>query len=228
MFTQSPARGRLPGIGSETSRVKVWTEDPRSRNHGAFTFIHSFTHSVIHPLLVRVNKVNQLRESGVHGWTEKEQPGASRSFWVFPFALVTTLCSASALLLLPQRYHTPTRSKSRSASVELRGDSETPPHWKEEMKKTKACAPPSVEKWSKGDKYARPHGRHSVTRTTTTKITDNTDKVIGGFIATLCRIGQRISLPSSFNHSLLNLPYLPDHRAHKYVNKYNNLGKTPI
>ncbi|XP_047423893.1 NK-tumor recognition protein isoform X2 [Mugil cephalus] len=50
------------------------------------------------------------------------------------------------------RYHTPTRSKSRSASVEERGSSETPPHWKEEMKKTKMYQPPSVERWSKGDK----------------------------------------------------------------------------
>lgn len=36
--------------------------------------------------------------------------------------------------------------------MEQRGDSETPPHWKEEMKRTKACPPPTVEKWSKGDK----------------------------------------------------------------------------
>uniref|UniRef100_H2V789 peptidylprolyl isomerase n=1 Tax=Takifugu rubripes TaxID=31033 RepID=H2V789_TAKRU len=50
------------------------------------------------------------------------------------------------------RYRTPTRSKSRSASVEERGDSETPPHWKEEMKKTKAYQPPSLERWSKGDR----------------------------------------------------------------------------
>ncbi|XP_071769852.2 NK-tumor recognition protein isoform X1 [Centroberyx gerrardi] len=50
------------------------------------------------------------------------------------------------------RYHTPTRSKSRSASVEERGSSETPPHWKEEMKRTKVYQPPSVERWSKGDK----------------------------------------------------------------------------
>ncbi|XP_019939761.2 NK-tumor recognition protein isoform X2 [Paralichthys olivaceus] len=49
------------------------------------------------------------------------------------------------------RYHTPTRSKSRSASVEERGSSETPPHWKEEMKRTKVYQPPSVERWSKGD-----------------------------------------------------------------------------
>uniref|UniRef100_A0AAQ5ZWH7 peptidylprolyl isomerase n=1 Tax=Amphiprion ocellaris TaxID=80972 RepID=A0AAQ5ZWH7_AMPOC len=51
------------------------------------------------------------------------------------------------------RYHTPTRSKSRSASVEERGSSETPPHWKEEMKRTHIYQPPSMEKWSKGDKY---------------------------------------------------------------------------
>ncbi|XP_034427891.1 NK-tumor recognition protein isoform X2 [Hippoglossus hippoglossus] len=49
------------------------------------------------------------------------------------------------------RYHTPTRSKSRSASVEERGSSETPPHWKEEMKRTKVYQPPSMERWSKGD-----------------------------------------------------------------------------
>uniref|UniRef100_H3D5C1 peptidylprolyl isomerase n=1 Tax=Tetraodon nigroviridis TaxID=99883 RepID=H3D5C1_TETNG len=50
------------------------------------------------------------------------------------------------------RYHTPTRSKSRSASVEERADSETPPHWKEEMKKTKVYQPPSLERWSRGDR----------------------------------------------------------------------------
>uniref|UniRef100_A0A1A8J8D9 peptidylprolyl isomerase n=1 Tax=Nothobranchius kuhntae TaxID=321403 RepID=A0A1A8J8D9_NOTKU len=50
------------------------------------------------------------------------------------------------------RYHTPTRSKSRSVSVEERGSSETPPHWKEEMKRTKNYRPPSTERWSKGDK----------------------------------------------------------------------------
>ncbi|XP_027129907.1 NK-tumor recognition protein isoform X2 [Larimichthys crocea] len=49
------------------------------------------------------------------------------------------------------RYHTPTRSKSRSASLEERGSSETPPHWKEEMKRTKVYHPPSIERWSKGD-----------------------------------------------------------------------------
>ncbi|KAM6900141.1 NK-tumor recognition protein isoform 2-T2 [Xenentodon cancila] len=49
------------------------------------------------------------------------------------------------------RYHTPTRSKSRSASVE-RGSSETPPHWKEEMTRTKTYQPPNMERWSKGDK----------------------------------------------------------------------------
>ncbi|XP_019745550.1 NK-tumor recognition protein isoform X2 [Hippocampus comes] len=51
------------------------------------------------------------------------------------------------------RYHTPTRSKSRSASVGERGSSETPPHWKEEMMRTKAYQPPSVERWSKGDQW---------------------------------------------------------------------------
>ncbi|KAM3593756.1 uncharacterized protein V6R79_020982 [Siganus canaliculatus] len=50
------------------------------------------------------------------------------------------------------RYHTPTRSKSRSASAEEHGGSETPPHWKEEMKRTKVYQPPSIERWSKGDK----------------------------------------------------------------------------
>uniref|UniRef100_A0A3B5RBC9 peptidylprolyl isomerase n=1 Tax=Xiphophorus maculatus TaxID=8083 RepID=A0A3B5RBC9_XIPMA len=35
------------------------------------------------------------------------------------------------------RYHTPTRSKSRSTSVEERGGSETPPHWKVETKRAK-------------------------------------------------------------------------------------------
>ncbi|XP_051910213.1 NK-tumor recognition protein isoform X3 [Hippocampus zosterae] len=51
------------------------------------------------------------------------------------------------------RYHTPTRSKSRSASVGERGSSETPPHWKEEMMRTKAYQPPSVERWSKGEQW---------------------------------------------------------------------------
>ncbi|XP_068603894.1 NK-tumor recognition protein [Brachionichthys hirsutus] len=50
------------------------------------------------------------------------------------------------------RYHTPTRSKSRSASVEEHGSSETPPHWKEEMRRTKVYQPASIERWSKGDK----------------------------------------------------------------------------
>ncbi|XP_072544979.1 NK-tumor recognition protein isoform X2 [Salminus brasiliensis] len=47
------------------------------------------------------------------------------------------------------RYHTPPRPKSRSESEEERGSSETPPHWKEEMQRTKNYQPPSVEKWSK-------------------------------------------------------------------------------
>ncbi|KAM9331621.1 NK-tumor recognition protein isoform 2-T2 [Pholidichthys leucotaenia] len=51
------------------------------------------------------------------------------------------------------RYHTPTRSKSRSASVEERGSSETPPHWKEEMKRTKMYQPPHIERWSKGNRW---------------------------------------------------------------------------
>nr|XP_055039004.1 NK-tumor recognition protein isoform X2 [Misgurnus anguillicaudatus] len=51
------------------------------------------------------------------------------------------------------RYHTPPRSKSRSESEEERGSSETPPHWKEEMQRMKAYHPPSVERWSKGEKW---------------------------------------------------------------------------
>ncbi|XP_060755886.1 NK-tumor recognition protein isoform X2 [Neoarius graeffei] len=51
------------------------------------------------------------------------------------------------------RYHTPTRSISRSESEEERGSSETPPHWKEEMQRTKTYQPPSVEKWSKGERW---------------------------------------------------------------------------
>ncbi|RXN10074.1 zinc finger and BTB domain-containing 47-like protein [Labeo rohita] len=50
------------------------------------------------------------------------------------------------------RYHTPPRSKSRSESEGERGSSETPPHWKEEMQRTKAYQPPSVERWSKGER----------------------------------------------------------------------------
>ncbi|MGH0160076.1 UNVERIFIED_CONTAM: hypothetical protein FKN15_040079 [Acipenser sinensis] len=55
------------------------------------------------------------------------------------------------------RYHTPPRSRSRSQSQDDDGDedeksSETPPHWKEEMQRTKIYHPPSGEKWSKGDK----------------------------------------------------------------------------
>ncbi|KTF87132.1 hypothetical protein cypCar_00016828 [Cyprinus carpio] len=53
-----------------------------------------------------------------------------------------------------QRYHTPPRSKSRSESEGERGSSETPPHWKEEMQRSKAYQPPSVEKWSKGERFA--------------------------------------------------------------------------
>lgn len=52
-----------------------------------------------------------------------------------------------------QRYHTPPRSKSRSESEGERGSSETPPHWKEEMQRTKAYQPPSVERWSKGERF---------------------------------------------------------------------------
>ncbi|XP_030625448.1 NK-tumor recognition protein [Chanos chanos] len=51
------------------------------------------------------------------------------------------------------RYHTPPRSKSHSESEEERGSSETPPHWKEEMQRTKTYQPPSVERWSKGEKW---------------------------------------------------------------------------
>ncbi|XP_051538389.1 NK-tumor recognition protein-like isoform X2 [Myxocyprinus asiaticus] len=51
------------------------------------------------------------------------------------------------------RYHTPPRSKSRSESEGERGSSETPPHWKEEMQRTKAYQPPSVERWSKGERW---------------------------------------------------------------------------
>ncbi|KAK0153569.1 NK-tumor recognition protein [Merluccius polli] len=58
------------------------------------------------------------------------------------------------------RYHTPTRSKSRSASVEERGSSETPPHWKEEMQRSQVYHPPSVERWSRGDRL----NDHSSTR----------------------------------------------------------------
>ncbi|KAJ3611282.1 hypothetical protein NHX12_021298 [Muraenolepis orangiensis] len=58
------------------------------------------------------------------------------------------------------RYHTPTMSKSRSASVGEGGSSETPPHWKEEMKRTQVYQPPSVERWSRGDRL----NDHSSTR----------------------------------------------------------------
>uniref|UniRef100_A0A8C1GY94 peptidylprolyl isomerase n=2 Tax=Cyprinus carpio TaxID=7962 RepID=A0A8C1GY94_CYPCA len=51
------------------------------------------------------------------------------------------------------RYHTPPRSKSRSESEGEQGSSETPPHWKEEMQRTKAYQPPSVERWSKGERW---------------------------------------------------------------------------
>ncbi|KAM9436326.1 NK-tumor recognition protein isoform 2-T2 [Clarias gariepinus] len=51
------------------------------------------------------------------------------------------------------RYHTPTRSVSRSESEEERESSETPPHWKEEMQRTKTYQPSSVEKWSKGERW---------------------------------------------------------------------------
>ncbi|CAL8294191.1 unnamed protein product [Lota lota] len=58
------------------------------------------------------------------------------------------------------RYHTPTQSKSRSASVEEPGGSETPPHWKEEMKRSQVYHPPSAERWSRGDRL----NDHSSTR----------------------------------------------------------------
>ncbi|XP_026872002.2 NK-tumor recognition protein isoform X2 [Electrophorus electricus] len=51
------------------------------------------------------------------------------------------------------RYHTPPRSKSQSESEEEGGSSETPPHWKEEMQRTKTYQPPSTEKWSKGEQW---------------------------------------------------------------------------
>ncbi|XP_041922957.1 NK-tumor recognition protein isoform X2 [Alosa sapidissima] len=51
------------------------------------------------------------------------------------------------------RYHTPPGIKSGSESEEERGSSETPPHWKEEMQRTKTYQAPSVEKWSKGDRW---------------------------------------------------------------------------
>uniref|UniRef100_A0A4W4GUE3 peptidylprolyl isomerase n=1 Tax=Electrophorus electricus TaxID=8005 RepID=A0A4W4GUE3_ELEEL len=51
------------------------------------------------------------------------------------------------------RYHTPPRSKSQSESEEEGGSSETPPHWKEEMQRTKTYQPPSTEKWSKGEHF---------------------------------------------------------------------------
>ncbi|KAL2085127.1 hypothetical protein ACEWY4_018447 [Coilia grayii] len=51
------------------------------------------------------------------------------------------------------RYHTPPGLKSGSQSEEERGSSETPPHWKEEMQRLKAYQAPSVEKWSKEDRW---------------------------------------------------------------------------
>ncbi|XP_010900665.5 NK-tumor recognition protein isoform X3 [Esox lucius] len=60
------------------------------------------------------------------------------------------------------RYHTPTHSKSYSASEEEQGEgsSETPPHWKEEMQRSKTYQPPSVEKWSRGDhRWEEEHSR---------------------------------------------------------------------
>ncbi|XP_053569725.1 NK-tumor recognition protein isoform X2 [Bombina bombina] len=50
------------------------------------------------------------------------------------------------------RYHTPPRSRSCTESEDNEESSETPPHWKEEMQRLKTYRPPSVEKWSKGDK----------------------------------------------------------------------------
>lgn len=102
--------------------------------------------SVIHPLfhsLYRSSPYPPLHQCREQAWSIQVILGVS--------SILTFLYSGSVPAAV-QRYHTPTRSKSRSASVELRGDSETPPHWKEEMKRTKACPPPSVEKWSKGDK----------------------------------------------------------------------------
>ncbi|XP_062377737.1 NK-tumor recognition protein isoform X3 [Sardina pilchardus] len=51
------------------------------------------------------------------------------------------------------RYHTPPGIKTGSESEEERGSSETPPHWKEEMQRIKTYQAPSVEKWSKGDRW---------------------------------------------------------------------------
>ncbi|CDQ90140.1 unnamed protein product, partial [Oncorhynchus mykiss] len=63
-------------------------------------------------------------------------------------------CRSFPVLFSLQRYHTPTCSKSHSASEEEgQGSSETPPHWKEEMQRTKTYQPPSVERWSRGDKW---------------------------------------------------------------------------
>ncbi|XP_039609620.1 NK-tumor recognition protein isoform X3 [Polypterus senegalus] len=50
------------------------------------------------------------------------------------------------------RYHTPPRSRSHSKSEDDEESSETPPHWKEEMQRTKTFKPAISEKWSKGDK----------------------------------------------------------------------------
>lgn len=103
-------------------------------------------------LLVQLNKLNQAQELKSFGLKmQTNQPGASSSFWGSPPPIPPNHYYYF-FLSFSQRYHTPTRSKSRSASVEQRGDSETPPHWKEEMKRTKVCPQPTVEKWSKGDK----------------------------------------------------------------------------
>ncbi|XP_061443778.1 NK-tumor recognition protein isoform X2 [Rhineura floridana] len=53
------------------------------------------------------------------------------------------------------RYHTPPHSRSCSES-DNDESSETPPHWKEEMRRLRAYRPPSGEKWSKGDKLSDP------------------------------------------------------------------------
>ncbi|XP_063063530.1 NK-tumor recognition protein isoform X2 [Engraulis encrasicolus] len=54
------------------------------------------------------------------------------------------------------RYHTPPGLKSGSESEDARGSSETPPHWKEEMQRLKSYQEPSVEKWSKEDRWDDP------------------------------------------------------------------------
>ncbi|KAG7272481.1 hypothetical protein CRUP_009033 [Coryphaenoides rupestris] len=42
--------------------------------------------------------------------------------------------------------------KMKGRGTMERGSSETPPHWKEEMKRTQVYHPPSAERWSRGDR----------------------------------------------------------------------------